>query len=221
MAKKSIDSMTAGGFSAVRMQKAEETKKATTKKPRTAAVKKTGIEPEPDAGKKRTFGFRADEALIDQWKAYVESTGRSFERVCSEAVREYMENHGLTEDQRTIYDMKMKARKRERAKMISIEKKREAVIKMKKAELAKAGKEWIRERVEEEMEKWLEENPVPDEDEDGAIAIERHEEAEEEARERAEEYFSTEWDERVEPEELEDFESGLDDLEVEKFYSKL
>lgn len=62
--------------------------------------------PKPKIGdeEKRVFSCRAVSKDIVAWKAYAVATKQPTGALIAAAVREYMANHTLTDEQRTVYD---------------------------------------------------------------------------------------------------------------------
>ncbi len=56
---------------------------------------------------KQSFSFRADLRKIENWKLYAETIGTDdIGALWTIAIDEYIENHKLTPDQQTVYDLK-------------------------------------------------------------------------------------------------------------------
>ncbi len=59
---------------------------------------------------KQSFSFRADLQKIENWKLYAETIGTDdIGALWTIAIDEYIENHGLTPEQQTVYDLKKQA----------------------------------------------------------------------------------------------------------------
>ena len=95
--------------------------------------------------------------------------------------------------------------------------KRDLLIKAKKEQLEKEYAEWIETQVAEHMSEWEEENPCPSEDDEGINAIFKWEEWREQEEEETEHFYKDKSVEEFEHD-MEEYESGLDDYEVEKQY---
>jgi len=58
---------------------------------------------------KQSFSFRADQNKIEKWKLYAEAIGtKDIGALWTTAIDEYISNHELTADQKTIYELKRK-----------------------------------------------------------------------------------------------------------------
>lgn len=59
---------------------------------------------------KQSFSFRADLRKIENWKLYADAVGTDdIGALWSDAIDEYIGNHGLTSEQQSIYDLKKQA----------------------------------------------------------------------------------------------------------------
>lgn len=65
---------------------------------------------EETKSRKQSFSFRAEQHRIERWKLYAEAIGTDdLGALWSAAIDEYIEKHELTDDQKTIYDLKKQA----------------------------------------------------------------------------------------------------------------
>ncbi len=55
---------------------------------------------------KQSFSFRAECRKIESWKLYAETVGGDMGALWSAAIDEYIENHKLTAEQQTVYELK-------------------------------------------------------------------------------------------------------------------
>lgn len=83
----------------------EETESKTVSKPSTTTKKR----PEKaQKSVKKVFSFRGEEESVNAWRVYADAAGMKVDDLGSLALREYIEKHPLTGDQKKIYDLKMK-----------------------------------------------------------------------------------------------------------------
>lgn len=57
------------------------------------------------SGKKKTFSFWANAEESDDWRLWAKSAGIKSDELGNNAIREYIKNHPLSEEQRQMYDI--------------------------------------------------------------------------------------------------------------------
>ena len=58
----------------------------------------------PQKARKQVFSFRAEVNAITCWKAYATATGQTMESVGNAAMKEFLKNHPLTENEKVVFD---------------------------------------------------------------------------------------------------------------------
>lgn len=89
----------------------ESQKKTTGINSRASAKKPTES---PQKTQKKVFSFRSPADLADSWRVWADARGLKVDELGEKAISEYIRRHKLSEDQQTIYDIKM-AQKGERS----------------------------------------------------------------------------------------------------------
>lgn len=83
-----------------------------TDSPKKTTKRNTKREPEepsekPQKAQKKVFSFRAKVDQVDSWRVWADAKGMKVDELGEKALIEYIKRHALTEDQQTIYNLKM------------------------------------------------------------------------------------------------------------------
>ena len=110
MASKKIDRLRDAGSSLDKLfSGASESPVESPKKTSQRTVK---AEPEkPQKAQKKVFSFRAEVDQADSWRVWADAKGLKVDELGTLAITEYIKRHGLTEDQKKIYDLKLAQKK--------------------------------------------------------------------------------------------------------------
>lgn len=112
--KKNLQKVSGDVFDMMFSQAAESSSGA----PETAPAESSG-EPEktaqradrkPEKKKKKVFSFRAEADQVDSWRVWADAKGMKVDELGEKALREYIERHPLTKDQKTVYELKLSQR---------------------------------------------------------------------------------------------------------------
>jgi hypothetical protein len=68
-------------------------------------------EENPQKSAKKVFSFRGGIDSVTKWRLYADASGMKVDDLGTAALEEYLENHPLTEEQKQIYDIKLKRKK--------------------------------------------------------------------------------------------------------------
>lgn len=87
-------------------QDAPQTSKAPAEQPQTEKRKSIQEKAEKTKPAKAVMGFRADTEKMEDWKLYASVTGQEIGVLCTAAIDEYIKRHGLTTEQKELFDLK-------------------------------------------------------------------------------------------------------------------
>lgn len=73
--------------------------------------KKEESKEEPQKAQKKVFSFRAEVDQVDSWRVWADAKGMKVDELGEKALTEYIRRHGLTADQKQIYELKMAQKK--------------------------------------------------------------------------------------------------------------
>lgn len=65
----------------------------------------------PTKAVKKVFSFRAEADQVDSWRLWADAKGMKVDELGENALTEYIKKHGLTKDQKQIYELKLAQKK--------------------------------------------------------------------------------------------------------------